>query len=97
MRVWAKILVTIKNKAISSIVWFMLSGGVLFLYNFGVDIINIPKNIKELRALHKNDSIKASEYIQDIEKLKKEGIRMYWQRKRDSTMLSKITIKLKIR
>lgn len=88
---------TIKDKAMTAIVWFMLSTGAIFLYNVGLDIWYLPKTVKHLKELHVKDSTLATVYIRKVDSLsfisRKHSRRMY----KDSLNIQEIKTKLKIK
>ena len=87
----------VKEKAILGLIMSMLGIGGTFLWNTGRDLWNLPKTVKELKALHTQDSTMAVKYIIKLDSLAREVTETRKFQDEDFKTIQRIKYKLKLK
>jgi len=86
----------LRDKIIVGLLFSMLSTGATFLYSSGADLWHLPKTVKQLKAMHTQDSVLAVKYILRIDSLSKEVEQWKRWQEDDHKSIQRINRKLKI-
>jgi hypothetical protein len=85
------------DKVVVGLITSFLLGGVYFIFDYSQRFFSLPEKVEQINQLHKQDSIKAIEYMIRIQKLEQRNILDSNYLEHDYRELQSIKTKLKIK